>query len=286
MARNLTIRPGALVPEPLRRPTITFDFNVPFVVQVVYAGGLLFADQLLLASQSGCTQYEFFGASDPCVVQYTDCSTGVVTQLNVPLGGYRYRCARTGSVSDVTGVSITTSQGACEPKVQVTSGLTIGNYFAVGGIQVLDGTGNWVGPTTNIVGAQGATGPQGAQGVQGAQGGGNPTIYGPFDYVWTLFTPPASGAVTTNNGNTRTGVTSYLINDTDGDSVNRDALYDSVATGNWRLGVTTETGNSYIFTVTSVVDNGAYHTFGVTFLSGSANEAPTEGLPTYIQLYD
>jgi hypothetical protein len=277
MPSNIIIFPSFLVPQPLRRPNIVFQYEAfTSKLEVLFSAAILLNNQLLIAPQSGCTNYEILGVTDPtCTVQYTDCSTGVVTQLVVPLGEYRYRCARPGSISDVSGVSITQSLGACYPKVQIFSGLTVNNFLSVGGVQDLNGTGDWIGPGTNITGAQGAQGPQGAQGVQGTQGGGQPIIYGPFDYLWTLLTPPGSGAVTTNNGSARTGVISYLINDTDGDAVNHDALYDSVATGKWRLGVTTETGNSYIFTVTSVVDNGAYHTFGVTFLSGSANANPT-----------
>ena len=58
MPRNITIRPSNLVPEALRRPTITFDFNVPLVLEVVYAAGVLIADQFLMTYQSGCTQYQ------------------------------------------------------------------------------------------------------------------------------------------------------------------------------------------------------------------------------------
>jgi hypothetical protein len=36
--------------------------------------------------------------------------------------------------------------------------LNVKNYFSVGGTQVINATNNWVGPTTNIAGAQGAQG--------------------------------------------------------------------------------------------------------------------------------
>ena len=44
--------------------------------------------------------------------------------------------------------------------------LNVKDYFLVGspGTQVINSTGNWVGPTTNIAGAQGAQGAQGDQG--------------------------------------------------------------------------------------------------------------------------
>ena len=40
----------------------------------------------------------------------------------------------------------------------------------VAGAQVIDGQGNWVGPSTGLIGPAGAQGPQGAQGLQGAVG--------------------------------------------------------------------------------------------------------------------
>jgi len=59
-------------------------------------------------------------------------------------------------------------------------GLNVRNNFTINGIQVIDGTANWIGPDTGIAGAQGAQGSTGAQGAtgntgatgaQGAQGG-------------------------------------------------------------------------------------------------------------------
>ena len=59
-----------------------------------------------------------------------------------------------------------------DPTNSVISGdtLNVKDYFSVGGTQVINGTANWIGPTTNIAGAQGATGPQGKTGAQGPQG--------------------------------------------------------------------------------------------------------------------
>ena len=53
-----------------------------------------------------------------------------------------------------------------------TSGASVssGSVY-VGGNLMIDSTGVWVGPTTNIKGAQGAQGAQGSQGAVGATGG-------------------------------------------------------------------------------------------------------------------
>ena len=96
------------------------------------------------------------------------------------------------------------------------STLTVTNFLSVGGTQVLDGTGNWIGPGTNITGAQGAIGAQGAQGAQGPQGnqgGGQPTIYGPY---WFLWVPDSVGAgsagfASTNSDTTVTGVNTLSL---------------------------------------------------------------------------
>ena len=59
-----------------------------------------------------------------------------------------------------------------DPTNSLISGdtLNVKDYFSVGGTQVINATANWIGPTTNIEGAQGAQGAQGSQGPQGAQG--------------------------------------------------------------------------------------------------------------------
>ena len=162
MPSNIIIFPSNLVPQPLRRPNIVFEYTtLNMKLEVLFAAGIQIFNQLLVAPQTGCINYEIFGATNPsCTVQYTDCNTGVVTQLVVPFAEYRYRCARNGSISDISGVSITQSLGACYPKVQIYSGLTVNNFLSVGGVQVLNGTGDWIGPGTNITGAQGAQGPQ------------------------------------------------------------------------------------------------------------------------------
>jgi hypothetical protein len=59
--------------------------------------------------------------------------------------------------------------------------LNVRSYFAINGVQIINGTLNWVGPTTNIAGAQGAqgtagtTGAQGNVGIAGAQGAASTT---------------------------------------------------------------------------------------------------------------
>ncbi len=59
--------------------------------------------------------------------------------------------------------------------------LNVRSYFAINGVQIINGTLNWVGPTTNIAGAQGAQGTAGGAGAQGnagttgAQGAANTT---------------------------------------------------------------------------------------------------------------
>jgi len=121
MPSNIIIFPSNLVPQPLRRPNIVFEYTtLNMKLEVLFAGAIQIFNQLLVAPQTGCINYEIFGATNPsCTVQYTDCNTGVVTQLVVPFGEYRYRCARSGSISDISGVSITQSLGACYPKVQI-----------------------------------------------------------------------------------------------------------------------------------------------------------------------
>ena len=59
-----------------------------------------------------------------------------------------------------------------DPANSTISGNTINvkDYFSVGGVQVINGTSSWVGPTTSIAGAQGAQGAQGNTGAQGAAG--------------------------------------------------------------------------------------------------------------------
>jgi len=57
--------------------------------------------------------------------------------------------------------------------ISIGVSLNVRNYFSVGGTQVINATNVWIGPTTGLVGAQGAqgnTGGVGAQGPIGAQG--------------------------------------------------------------------------------------------------------------------
>jgi len=57
--------------------------------------------------------------------------------------------------------------------ISIGVSLNVRNYFSVGGTQVINATNVWIGPTTGLVGAQGAqgnTGGVGAQGPTGAQG--------------------------------------------------------------------------------------------------------------------
>ena len=49
--------------------------------------------------------------------------------------------------------------------VSIGNNLNVKNYFSVGGIQVIDGTLNWIGPQSGLIG------PQGSQGAQGSSGG-------------------------------------------------------------------------------------------------------------------
>ena len=79
---------------------------------------------------------------------------------------------------------------------QITANsIFVTDYFAVGGIQVINSSGDWIGPTTGLLGAQGAPGntgyignpgntgypgAQGSVGSKGAQGNiGNPGTVGP-----------------------------------------------------------------------------------------------------------
>jgi hypothetical protein len=124
-------------------------------LEVLFAAAIQIANQLLIAPQSGCTEFSIAATSSPsATVQYTDCNTGESKSIVVPNGSTWYRCARTGTVSTTSGTSTNTSLGACYPKVQIYSGLTVNNYLSIGGVQVLNGTGNWLGPGTNIIGAQ------------------------------------------------------------------------------------------------------------------------------------
>ena len=53
----------------------------------------------------------------------------------------------------------------------LSSGTSVGtNSLFVGGVQMINSSGVWVGPTAGIAGAQGSQGGQGAQGATGAQG--------------------------------------------------------------------------------------------------------------------
>ena len=56
-----------------------------------------------------------------------------------------------------------------DPTNSLISGdtLNVKDYFSVGGTQVINATADWIGPTTNIAGAQGAQGAQGGKGNQG-----------------------------------------------------------------------------------------------------------------------
>ena len=54
--------------------------------------------------------------------------------------------------------------------IYVGSELYFANYFKINGTQILNNTLNWVGPTTGLLGAQGAQGATGNTGAQGATG--------------------------------------------------------------------------------------------------------------------
>ena len=78
MPSNITIFPSNLVPQPLRRPNIVFEYSVSTMkLEVLFAAAIQIANQLLIAPQSGCTEYSIAATSNPsATVQYTDCNTG------------------------------------------------------------------------------------------------------------------------------------------------------------------------------------------------------------------
>ena len=109
MAKNLTIVPGNLTPNPGRIPYIDFQ------------------------------------------------NTGTIRLEVLPYGV---------GTSIKWGGSLLMSSGG----MRAYNDINLINDLNVGGVQVLNGTGAWLGPGTNITGAQGAQGSTGSVGAQGAQG--------------------------------------------------------------------------------------------------------------------
>ena len=98
-------------------------------------------------------------------INYINSTGGDVLSLKVLLGAtITFSSATQGNVFVV------------DPTNAVISGTTLNvkDYFSVGGVQVLNGTTNWIGPTTNIAGAQGSQGATGSQGQKGPQGDTGP----------------------------------------------------------------------------------------------------------------
>ncbi len=141
------------------------------------------------------------------------------------------------------------------------------------------------GADSTVPGDTGVTGDQGdtGEGTQGDTGEGDTGVQGAsgyaFEYQFSTDTtaPPASGYIEFDNG-VIASVTEIYVHDTDRNSADLDAQLNDFRIGD-RVKIFAEGDTDFAtFEITSTSDDGAYHTFVVTYIASSGGFANDENV--------